>query len=392
MTCAWELTTLLAHGAFVTVVDKTAYDGWLDPVAYRRVGEALHEARAKRGSFAGQPVQDVAVYFSSRSRDWFGREQPEKYFQGFQGAHQALVLEHLPWGVVLDENATLERLKAFSVVLLPNVAILSDREAAMLRQYVEAGGALIVTGWTGLFGHRGEALEHSAIESLIGARFVRRLESRDNHVRFPSQPGESAESIEIRGNLEPDWPFLVEGPAVVYEPTIATPIGDLLEPHRTVRQRQGKEGTDWPMSAAGRVGPAVLLNTLGKGRVLTFAGSPDVATAGEHRIVEARRLLANAVRVAQPHPRLQFEAPAFVEVVATDDPASKQYHVHLIAYTPVPTATPPKNRPYVLPGLIEDPPMYQARIHLDRRPRKVMHMEQECDAGGDRRNRQDRGE
>ena len=37
----WELMTLLAHGSFVTVVDKTAYDGWLDSVAYRRIGAAF---------------------------------------------------------------------------------------------------------------------------------------------------------------------------------------------------------------------------------------------------------------------------------------------------------------------------------------------------------------
>jgi hypothetical protein len=66
-----------------------------------------------------------------------------------------------------------------------------------------------------------------------------------------------------------------------------------------------------------------------------------------------------------------FEGPAFVEVVATDDPASRQYHVHLIAYAPAPTSTPSKNRPYILPGLIEDPPMYRARIHLEDRPRNV---------------------
>ncbi len=201
----------------------------------------------------------------------------------------------------------------------------------MLRQYVEEGGALIVTGWTGLFGQRGDALERPAIESLIGARLIRRLESRDNHVRFTPQPGGSAESAAIRLDLEPDWPFLVEGPAIVYEPTSATPIGELLAPHRTVRQRQGKEGTEWPMSAGAKVGPAVLLNHIGKGRVLTFTGSPDVATSGEHRIVEARKLLASAARALHPHPRLRIEAPAFVEVVATDDPASRQYHVHLIA-------------------------------------------------------------
>jgi hypothetical protein len=34
----WQLLTLLSHGAFVTMVDKTAFDGSLDPVAYQRIG------------------------------------------------------------------------------------------------------------------------------------------------------------------------------------------------------------------------------------------------------------------------------------------------------------------------------------------------------------------
>ena len=86
----------------------------------------------------------------------------------------------------------------------------------------------------------------------------------------------------------------------------------------------------------------MLLNALGKGSVLTFAGSPDVATSSEHRIVEARKLLSNAVRALHRRPRLRIQAPAFVEMVATDYSAARQYHVHLIAYAPAPTSTPPK--------------------------------------------------
>ena len=88
--------------------------------------------KGKACSLTGQPVQDVAIYFSSRDRDWLGREEPARYFQGFQGAHRAMVLEHVPWGVVLDENVNPEQLKSFPVVMLPNVAILSDGELAML--------------------------------------------------------------------------------------------------------------------------------------------------------------------------------------------------------------------------------------------------------------------
>ncbi len=362
----WELSTLLAHGAFVTMVDKTGYDGALDPVAYRRIGEAFREAHAGRADLAGTPIQDVAIYFSSRTRDWYGREKAARAFRSFQGAHRAMVLEHLPWGVALDENATAESLAAFPVVILPNVAVLSDEEVARFRTYVEAGGRLIVTGWTGALGWRGEPRESSAMEGLIGGRLVRRLDEEDVHMQFPADA-----PAPLIGGVDPDWAFLVEGPAVVYQATTASPVGKLHAPHRTVRQVQGKEGTSWPMSAGEVVGPAVLIHDVGRGRVLTFAGSPDAATAGEHPIVEARKLLANAVRFLHPSPRVRISAPTFVESVVTDDPVSRTLRVHLIAGAPTPTTTPAANRPYVIPGLIEDAPAYRARIVLDAPPRQA---------------------
>ena len=116
----WELLGLLAHGAFVTVVDKTAFDGGLDPLAYERIGAAFADALARREHFGQQPVAEVGLYFSSRTRDWVAREKPEGYFQSFLGAHKALVYEHIPWGVILDESVTLTTLKQFPIVMLPN--------------------------------------------------------------------------------------------------------------------------------------------------------------------------------------------------------------------------------------------------------------------------------
>lgn len=43
----WELFTLLPHGAFVTMVDKTGFDGWLDPAAYERFADAFAEVQRK---------------------------------------------------------------------------------------------------------------------------------------------------------------------------------------------------------------------------------------------------------------------------------------------------------------------------------------------------------
>lgn len=291
------------------------------------------------------------------------REKPADYFQSFQGAHKALVYEHIPSGVVLEENVTPDTLKRFPVVLLPNVGILSEREVALLRRYVQEGGNLIVTGLTGQFDRLGRPLAESVLSELIGAEVKGRLQSLDNWVRFgPAEtdvrPGPFAPAV------RPDWPFLVNGPVTGYEPTTAQPVGELLKPHRTTRQREGKEGTEWPMSADVPVGPAVLVQPVGRGRVLTFAASPDFATASEHHIVEARELLRHAVRFLNPRPRVEITAPANVEAVVTDDPANRTLRVHLLGYNSPPQTTPAQNRPYVLPGLIEDEPIYVAAIEV----------------------------
>ncbi len=359
----WELFTLLAHGAFVTMVDKTGLDGWLDPVAYDRIGDAFKEALAKRAHFVQRPVYEVGLYYSSRSRDWMGREKPLPWMQSFLGAHKAMVYDHLPFGVVLDESATLETLQQFPVVVLPNTGILSTNEVALFHRYIEAGGNLLVTGQSGQFDRMGKPLAESTLNELIGAKVTGRLQSEDNWVRF-SKGGES-DGV-VASDLRRDWPFLVKGPASIYKPTTARSVGELLKPHRTTRQLAGEEGTEWPMSADGPVGPAILVNQIGKGRVLTFAASPDFATASDHHTVEARRLLANAIRFLHPVPRVRIDAPANVEAVVTDDPTNRTLRVHFIAYNPTPQTMPVKERPYVLPGLIEDAPIYRVTLEVNR--------------------------
>ena len=359
----WEVFTLLAHGAFVTTVDKTAFDGGLDPLAYERIGEAHADALARRAHFGQQPVAEVGIYFSSRTRDWFAREKPADYFQSFQGAHKALVYEHIPWGVVLDENVTLRTLQQFPIVMLPNVAILFESEVELLRRYVSEGGKLIVTGLSGCCDRWGKLQGKSSLESLTGARFVQKLDSLDNWVRFPGSQTSKLQ-IQIAPDGRMDRPFLVKGPAVICEAASAATAGELMKPYRTVRQQQGKEGTGWPMSAEAAVGPAILLNRVGKGAVLTFAGSPDFATASEHHIIEARRLLRNAVHFLNPQPRVQITAPATVETVVSDDPASRTLRIHFIAYNSPPQTIPAQHRPYVLPALIEEAPLYRAAVTL----------------------------
>jgi hypothetical protein len=276
---------------------------------------------------------------------------------------------------VLDENLTLETLRQFPMVCLPNVGIVSAEEARLLRQYVEGGGNLVITGQSGLFDRLGKPSGKSALAALVGAEPVRRLETRDNWVRFSADDlagrdsgqsttnGESASLAgagrALAGEFRPDWPFLVDGPATIYRPTSAQAIGQLLKPARAKRDY----AVYYPLSADVPVGPAMLVNRAGRGRVLTFACSPDCATATSWPVTEARRLFGNAVRYLDPLSRVRIDAPQSVESIVTDDRARRTLRVHLVAcQAPPQTQAVERFRPYALPAMIEDLPLYRVAV------------------------------
>ena len=239
-------------------------------------------------------------------------------------------------------------------------------------RYVQEGGKLIVTGFTGQFDRMGRPSSGGGFESLIGGKATGRLDSEDNWMRFSAPPSGDARVATFPPNPRPDWSFLVKGPAAILASTTATAVGELLKPYRTTRQREGKEGTEWPLDADSPVGPAALINQHGKGMVLTFAGSPDYATASEHHLVETRRLLTDAVRFLNPSPRVRIVAPTTVEAVVTDDAPNRTLRIHLIGYNSPPQTMPAQNRPFILPALNEDPPMYRVRIELQEPPQSVI--------------------
>ena len=129
---SWEVFTYFAHGVQCTIVDKLNYDGGMDPVVYDRIGGVYSEIEAKREYFGHKPLPEVGLYYSSRSRDWYGRENPAKYNAAPWGAHRALVQSHIPMGVIVEVDLSLEQLRHYPVVYLPGVAIISEQEAAIL--------------------------------------------------------------------------------------------------------------------------------------------------------------------------------------------------------------------------------------------------------------------
>lgn len=360
----WEVSTYQAHGTQVTIVDKIRYDGTQDPLVYDRIGEVYGSARQKREHFGHPPVHEVGLYYSARSRDWFARDEPMKYMQAFYGAHKALMEAHVTMGMIMDGNASLERLRDFAVVYVPNAAILSEREVALFTSYVAGGGNLLITGLSGLYDTYGRQQGQSSLSDLTGVSFVKAvLNVQNNYLRLPETPNQVDRRVLLK-DIPPDWPILTSGPMAVFESKAAQPFGELLAAYHTPDENPfGRM-----LSPKAPLGPALFINRFEKGKVILVACSPDAAYAGNYRMPEHRRFIRNLIRYLNPNPPVEIEAPLNVAVVLTSDEANKRLLVHLICFSSPPTsvAAPFGKGKRVLPPPMEQPMHYQATIKLNR--------------------------
>ncbi len=74
---------------------------------------------------------------------------PEKCLYDYLGWSQALTELHFQWDALLDDQLCFERLQPYKAVVLPSTICLSDEAVAALDAYVDAGGALVISGEAG---------------------------------------------------------------------------------------------------------------------------------------------------------------------------------------------------------------------------------------------------
>jgi len=358
----WEILTYLAHGASCTIVDKAYYEGTLNPLTYERIGEVFAEALAKKDFFGHEPLPEVAVYFSLRTRDWFGREEPIAYFSALMGAHKALKEAHIPMAFLMDENISLEKLSPFPVLYLPNAAILSGKEIALFKEYVGNGGNILATGLTGCYDEYGNPKERCSLEELLGAKLLGLFTAyKDNYLYLPNDLEEGEGKFLLR-DIGTGWHIPSYGPLAIFEPREAKAFGKLLIAYRS-------QDNPWMnhMSPDKAVAPAVLIGEYGKGKISYLPFSIDSAFVGNYRMPEHRNLIRNIIRFLNRQPPLLIDAPPNVETVITRDAKLNRLIVHFLSFwgTPTSAAVPFAEGRRVLPSLIEFSSPYEAEITLN---------------------------
>ncbi|HID96543.1 MAG TPA: hypothetical protein EYP53_10895 [Candidatus Latescibacteria bacterium] len=127
-----------------------------------------------------EPAKHVGLVFSRQTDEFYGKDHRntwtskmwERYERGYQGMFRALVEAQVPFRVVLDEQLTQKDLQDYKILILSNVAALSQEQMQAIRDFVERGGLLVATYETSLFTEEGEKREDFGLADLFGAGYL----------------------------------------------------------------------------------------------------------------------------------------------------------------------------------------------------------------------------
>ena len=115
-----------------------------------------------------EPIATVGIVYSQRNHDFFGRDDSELIVsQPQRGFMQALTRARIPFVLVHADD--LDRLPSsdVTVLILPNLAIMTDAQIVAIRAFAKHGKGIVASGATSLCDEWGEARPDFALADLF---------------------------------------------------------------------------------------------------------------------------------------------------------------------------------------------------------------------------------
>jgi hypothetical protein len=268
----------------------------------------------------------VALVYSRFTQDNYGGASPHaRYLDFIRGWYCALLEAHIPFDVISDKTISAERLARYRVVVISNLACMSDDTVRVLFAFVQSGRGVVASFEAGHFVTDGSERGSPALSALLGVRETGRREGLKSSYAKIEDAADPLLSGIGDTDLIPNEGALIEVvaeagravPLTLIPPMIAHSGATISIPEYSAI----RETTDIPLAVRGEHGA---------GRVVHFCNQPE-ALFYRYGFPDWGRVLANAVcwaaNEAQP---VEVDAPDFVEVTLMAQP--KRRLVHLVNF------------------------------------------------------------
>jgi hypothetical protein len=118
----------------------------------------------------------VAVVYSEQTDRYYGGLPWQEQRSGHGlGMYHALIEARIPFEMVNDRLLEAEHINRFKLLILPNVATLSEAQCEFLRRYVRQGGSLVATFETSLYDEQAKQRKDFGLADLFGISFNGRV-------------------------------------------------------------------------------------------------------------------------------------------------------------------------------------------------------------------------
>ncbi len=272
----------------------TKFSGTLRDHRWLKVVEDLYgwHYRSDRYLRNEASLAQVGMVYSQQTAAFYGGSRAgAKVEDHTLGFYHALIEGRIPFDMVHDHLLDRANVDRFRVLVLPNIAALSDAQCGRLRDYIERGGSIVATFETSLYDEWGAARKDFGLADVLGVRFRGRVEGpmQNSYLTVEKDPL-SGKFHPILAGLE-DAERIINGVHRVdaepilkpaYSPLTLVPSYPDL-PMEQVYPRQPR--TDIP---------GIYLRAAGRSRVVYFPWDAD-RTFWEVMSADHGKLLRNAV-------------------------------------------------------------------------------------------------
>ncbi len=267
-------------------------------------------------------LANIGVVMGQRTQLFYEPPRDISMQQYTDAIYSALLEGRFLFDFIHEDRLQMERIKKYTAIILPNIALLSDEQCAQLRNYVNQGGSLLATFETSMYTERNERRADFGLADVFGIHaagpVIGRLGNANPYMARIERPHPILEGFtdthwiagaEFRLPLKPvDDPVLTVVPGyTAYPPELSYPP----VPHTNE--------------------PAVVLRERGASRLAYFPGDiePTMWLSGQG---DLSRLLVNSIRwVAGLTAPVSVEGKGLVEIFAWE--TEPGFAVHVLNYT-----------------------------------------------------------
>jgi hypothetical protein len=269
------------------------------------------------------PVARVGMLFSEQNRNSSSESWQQKSNDHASGMYHALIEDRMPFEMVNDRLLDAEYLKPFKLLVLPDIASLSDKLCDQLRNFVERGGSLLATFETSLYDENGKRRPDFGLSDLFGVSYDKGVEGpmQNSYLRLKSNPANNQFHPVLKG-LEDAYRII----NTIYRVKVK-PLSDFPSPVTLIPSYP-----DLPME---HVYPRIpdtdirelYLRDTGKGRVAYFPGDID-RSFWQIMCKDHGNLLRNTIRWAlNEEPLAEVTGPGVLDVTVWQQAHSMTVHM-----------------------------------------------------------------